>query len=679
MNKPLTDRIIVLGVDGMDPKLTCKFMAKGDMPNLRKMLDRGSARADLQMLGGLPTVTPPMWTTLCTGANPETHGILAFNNPHPTKIDTQLYSLDSRMCKAEQLWNVFAEAGKKTLVWHWPGSSWPPTSNSPQLSVVDGVTPAAINMGMANTDKDTVIIGDSSFTESEFRPFNPEGVATLPGAGCIITDVDDILASGKDAAGQIRPEDNSKNEFASFVMGEEDTPDEFLGIDKFDYIDTPIHEPKGWADAPQDAKEFTIYTSGGMVRRPALILRNEQGVFDRIAIYKSKKDTEPLFVVQKGVYTPYFVDDVVHNNQHILSSRSMKILELAEDGSKIRLWMSTAYDIHCNGTWYPRTLLQDIIDHVGMVPPVCDCSGRMTEYVKELMVPSWEFYCQWQAKCLHYMVDEQKTEIIFSHLHNIDLCGHQLWHLAKHYGPWNNDEKFYQDIIEELYRQTDRYIGQFLHYLDEGVTLVLVSDHGLITEENRSLGLGEGGVNGTVMKDLGFTVFKKDEAGNDLPDLDLEKTTAVACRGFINLNLKSKYPYGIVSDEEKYMLEDKVISALYNYRDPVTGRRMVSLCLRAKDAAILGLNCPKDFDLVYFMEEGFNIIHMDSLSTQEGYFGTSVSPIFAAAGPGIKENCVTTRVIREVDVAPTLAVLGGVRMPAQCEGAPAYQILTEVY
>lgn len=51
--------------------------------------------------------------------------------------------------------------------------------------------------------------------------------------------------------------------------------------------------------------------------------------------------------------------------------------------------------------------------------------------------------------------------------------------------------------------------------------------------------------------------------------------------------------------------------------------------------------------------------------------------IFAAAGPGIKEGYTTTRVIRQVDFAPTLCVLGGVRMPNECEGAPIYQILSK--
>ncbi len=677
MKKAASEKIIVLGIDGMDCKLANKFLKKGVMPNLEKLIKRGTAREDLQLLGAVPTVTAPMWTTLSTGAYPETHGIVAFNNPHPTKLEYQLYSLDSRMCKAEQLWNCFIEAGKKVSVWHWPGSSWPPTIISPNFSVVDGVQPASVNMEQADTDKNTVIIADASFAETVHRPFT-RNARELPGVGCIINDVEGIIAAGKDIAGQ-QVADSSKNEFAAFIMSEDDTADEALAIDKFNYVDTPIRDAKGWAAAPEGAKEFAIYTSGGLVRRPALILKGEDGVYNKVAIYKSKKETEPLFVVEKGVYTPYYVDDVIKDDKQILSSRSMKILELAEDGSRCRLWMSTAYDIHKDDTFYPKTLLQEIIDNVGMVPPICDCSGRNEEYVQELMVPAWDFYSDWQARALQYLLDKRGTDVLFSHLHNVDLVGHQIWHLAKHYDQWHNDEKFYQGIIEQMYVQTDDYIGKFLHYLDEGATIFLVSDHGLITEENRSYGLGDGGVNGIIMKELGYTVFKKDENGNDLPELDHSKTLAIACRGYVNINLKSKYATGIVEDADKYELEDRIISDLYNYRDPVTGKRMVSMALRTKDAAILGLKCDNMFDIVYFMEEGFNIIHMDSLSTQEGYWDTSVSPIFVAAGAGIKEGCTTKRVIREVDVAPTIAALGGVRMPAQCEGAPAYQIFEEVY
>ena len=103
------------------------------------------------------------------------------------------------------------------------------------------------------------------------------------------------------------------------------------------------------------------------------------------------------------------------------------------------------------------------------------------------------------------------------------------------------------------------------------------------------------------------------------------------------------------------------------------------MALRNRDGALLGLSGDECGDILYWTAEGYNIDHGDSLSTTEGYADTSVSPIFIAAGKGIKENFETTRYIRQVDIAPTIAVLGGVRMPAQCEGAPVYQILSDEY
>ena len=42
-----------------------------------------------------------------------------------------------------------------------------------------------------------------------------------------------------------------------------------------------------------------------------------------------------------------------------------------------------------------------------------------------------------------------------------------------------------------------------------------------------------------------------------------------------------------------------------------------------------------------------------------------------------KEGYKTNRIIRQVDVVPTLCTLLGTRMPAQCEGAPVYQIFED--
>ncbi len=51
------NKILVLGIDGMDPRLTQKYLDEGIMPNVQKLINRGSRHKSLWMLGGQPTVT----------------------------------------------------------------------------------------------------------------------------------------------------------------------------------------------------------------------------------------------------------------------------------------------------------------------------------------------------------------------------------------------------------------------------------------------------------------------------------------------------------------------------------------------------------------------------------------------------------------------------------------------
>lgn len=672
----VAEKVLVLGVDGFDPRLAKYFMDQGKMPALKEFVNRGSAREDLKLLGGMHTVTPPMWTTLATGAYPATHGIIQFFNPHPEKAATTIYALDSRLCLAEPMWNVTAESGKKTMVWHWPGSSWPPTSESENLSVVDGTQPGAVNMGVAIVDKETILYAGE---EIDNVVFVASDAPNHPGMGCVIEDVDvaDERSASEKAGVSIDSVTSSEASESTFIaLDENDSEVNIMGGAKMHTVNSPIKPAKGWSAAPEDAKEFTLLTSKGYTRRPCLILKNEEGIYDSVAIYRSKKDAEPLIVLKADVYVNDFVDEVKVGEDSVTSNRCLRVLELKQDGSKVRMWLGTAYDVNNDSVFHPKALYRDVIDSVGHIPPISSANGRQPELVEKLVVPSWEVYCQWQADALNYLIEKKGYEIIFSHLHNVDLMGHQIWHLAKHRDEWGNDETFYQKMIAEIYAQTDRYLARFLHYLDEGWTIIVTSDHGLITEENQTPGLGELTINGNVMVDLGYTVLKTDENGNRLREIDWSKTRAVLrLGGEVTINLKGRYETGIVDPKDKYDLERQIIDDLYNYRDPITGKRTVALALRNKDALVLGLGGERCGDVIFFMEEGFNIIHADSLSTQQGYFHTSVSPIFVAAGKGVKSGFTTERVIRQVDVAPTIAVLTGMRMPAQCEGAPIYQIL----
>ena len=85
------------------------------------------------------------------------------------------------------------------------------------------------------------------------------------------------------------------------------------------------------------------------------------------------------------------------------------------------------------------------------------------------------------------------------------------------------------------------------------------------------------------------------------------------------------------------------------------GRRVVAVALRNKDAVLLGYGGPECGDICFWMAEGYNLDHGDSLSTTLGIGETSVYPIFCAAGPHFKKNYRTDRIIRQVNVTPTVA------------------------
>lgn len=673
----VANKIMVLGIDGMDPELTKYHMEKGLMPNLKRFLELGSSREDLHLLGSHPTITPPMWTTLATGCHPYVHGVTDFWRQDPEKLDTYLYGLDSTNCRAEQIWNVFAEAGWKTLVWHWPGSSWPPTSDSPNLTVVDGTNPEGINMGTGQIWGEFIAVGSEETEVTTYKIAAGE-MAHM----CVVTDLEDkedgfdtheyshFIATAKEIRIVAEPKPQSARGPRPATGGmSKQSLDISLGAIK------PAH---GWANAPADAKESTILFSRGLVRRPVLILKNEDGVYDRIALYKNKKAEQPIRVLKNGVFEQDIIDEAIKNDKKYEVSRNMRVLDIKPDGSSFRVWCSAETDINDDRVWSPQSLFAEIKEHVGLPQPVSNLGSVDDQLIRECMHENWRRYMKWQADCLHYMIENKHPDIIFTHIHNDDAEKHMYLHFAREGNELSPQPvENYKGYLEEISKQNDAYLGRFMHLLDEGWTILLVSDHGLTCnktpETSQFVGVG---VDTNEFVDWGFTALKRNEKG--AVEVDWSKTKAIKTRmNEVYINLKGKYPTGIVDPEDKWELEEEIMTKMYSLTSPKTGHRLVSLALRNKDAVHFGMGGPECGDIVFFTTEGYNNEHGCGLSTTLGAAHTSQSPIFAAAGKGIKQNFKTDRVIREIDIAPTVAVLGGVRMPANAEGAPIYQILED--
>ena len=68
-------KIIFLGLDGLDPRLTERFMAEGKMPHLKHLAESGSYK---RLRTTYPALSPVAWSTFATGVNPAKHNIFDF-------------------------------------------------------------------------------------------------------------------------------------------------------------------------------------------------------------------------------------------------------------------------------------------------------------------------------------------------------------------------------------------------------------------------------------------------------------------------------------------------------------------------------------------------------------------------------------------------------------------------
>ena len=672
--KKHADKIMIVGIDGMDPKLTMKYLEKGVMPNTKRILERGVASKDLFMLGGMPTCTPPMWTTMATGNWPNVHGITDFSRHSPDCRFLLEYGMSSTFVTSEQIWNVTAEAGYKTLVWHWP-VAWPPTSDSPNLHVVDGTQPAMVNMGVAEKEDESICAANA---KTEVVKFIPKA-ASDSNIACVITGLEITPDSSvRDIVGEMLASTERK---PNLILGPEDGVGN-LSIKPFNICVSPIKDVSDdWAIAPEGAKEFTLLLSGGLIRRVCQVWKNEEGKYDRVAIFKNKKATEPIVVLENNVYTKDVVDDCISRDEKYTVSRDMRVLYIADDASEVKIWIGAAMDTENDSVWHPKYLYKKVVENIGYCPGDCNIGNSDKQLMYDCMLASWDRVCDWTADSLQYLIEEENYEMVFTQLHNIDALGHMfLRHLIDR-NEGRCEPIVYEEIMEYGYVQTDNYIGKFEHYLDEGWTLLFVSDHAQVCQPFHANEFSDGsGILVPAMKDFGYTVLKKDENGNDIREIDWSKTKAVINGGgHVYLNIKGRDPQGIVDPAEQYELEEAIITDLYGYKHPVTGKRVVSLALRNRDAIVIGQGGPNAGDIVLLVAEGYTFDHGDGLPTVEGISGTSVAPIFFAAGKGLKSGETVSRIIRQIDIAPTVAALAGLRMPADCEGAPIYQIFAEEF
>jgi len=112
-------RVLVLGLDGVDPRIVELLMAEGKLPNFATLRQGG---AHGRLLSSRPILSPIIWTTIATGRPPSEHGIGHFVAVNE-RTGEQL-PVTSQMRRVKAIWQIFSDQGRRVGVVGW-WATWP--------------------------------------------------------------------------------------------------------------------------------------------------------------------------------------------------------------------------------------------------------------------------------------------------------------------------------------------------------------------------------------------------------------------------------------------------------------------------------------------------------------------------------------------------------------------------
>lgn len=96
-----TNKVVILGLDGMEPSLAEKFMDEGKLPNLAKLRQDGAYR---KLETTIPSISPVAWSSFMTGSAPAKHNIFDFLSRDPKTYLPDLSS--ARIGKPKRILNL---------------------------------------------------------------------------------------------------------------------------------------------------------------------------------------------------------------------------------------------------------------------------------------------------------------------------------------------------------------------------------------------------------------------------------------------------------------------------------------------------------------------------------------------------------------------------------------------
>ena len=132
-------KILLIGIDGMDYKVTEKLIEDGKLPNFKKLAKTGSFKP---LQTSYPPESPVAWTSISTGTNPGQHNMFDFIIRDPKTYTPELSITKQSglggkyvsLVKATPFWDITSKAGIPTSIIRWPATFPPDKVNGNLLS-----------------------------------------------------------------------------------------------------------------------------------------------------------------------------------------------------------------------------------------------------------------------------------------------------------------------------------------------------------------------------------------------------------------------------------------------------------------------------------------------------------------------------------------------------------------
>ncbi len=519
-------RVVILGLDGMDPGLATKFMREGRMPNFQKLAEHGVFRT---LDTSLPSMSPVAWSTFATGGDASQHCIYDFLTRDPCSYRPMLSSTD--IVNAKRVVNigryVIPLGGARIKLLQKSQHFWKLLGEKNIFSIIQRVPitfpPVPFKNGLLLSGMCVPDLRGSQGTFSFFSTQTQDGEAKfIGGEQTVLRRRGDTIRSRIVGPDHTMLKAGGRMTLPFTLVLAKDGKSAELSIEGLDPITLKLEEYSDWVELKFDAG-LTIKVQG--IAKFYLV------------------STEP----EVNLYmTPIHIDPEKHAMP--IAHPEVYAIYLAKKQGKFAT-LGLAED-----TW---ALNNRVIDE------------------KVFFDQAMSIYEERERMFLD-AIKQTKRGLVATVFDTTDRVQHMFYRYLDPTHPANagKDTEVWKDAIAKVYERADALLGKVWHLVDEpDTTFMVISDHGF-TNFRRCVNVN------SWLRDNGY-LFLKDESattsGEWLDGIDWRRTKAFAL-GLtgVFINRRGREKSGIVEEGSEYRkLVQEIAEKLGQLVDPQTGETCV--------------------------------------------------------------------------------------------------------